>query len=239
MAKSQWSVESFLAQVSNSGLAKPNRFEVSIAVPSSLSNASLGQKVSMYCDQAVLPYTRILVSQQRIFGPPSFHPVGVEYNGEGISLQFYVDREMNVKRFFDRWADTIVDRTTHTTNYQQNYLTPITISQLDESDTIVYQVQLIDAFPVSIGALQLDHSGQNQVHRLNVNFNFRRWIEKAVDRSASGIIATKSAGPDANNRGIFITQPNNIAPNFRNYGQQTNPNDGKFSNVRDPYNLVN
>jgi hypothetical protein len=238
MAKSQWSVENFLAQVSNGGLAKPNRFEVSIAVPRCMSDAALGQKVSMYCDQAVLPYTRILTSRQQIFGPPSFHPVGVEYNGEGISLQFYLDREMNVKRFFDRWVDGIVNRTTHTTNYQRNYLTPITISQLDESDTITYQVQLIDAFPVTVQALQLDSSGSNQVHRLSVNFNFRRWVENAVERSAPGSTATKSAGPDG--RGIYITPPNNIAPDFRggNYGQQTGPSGG-YSTVRDVYNLVN
>ena len=226
MAKSQWSVENFLAQVSNSGLAKPNRFEVSIAVPKSMSDASMGQKVSMYCDQAILPYTRILTARQQIFGPPSFHPVGVEYNGEGISLQFYLDREMNIKRFFDRWVDSIVDRTTHTTNYQDRYLTPITISQLDEADSITYQVELIDAFPVSVQALQLDHNGSNQVHRLSVNFNFRSWVEKAIDGTGRNT-ATKSAGPDG--RGIYISPPNNIAPDFRG---------GGYSAVRDVYNLV-
>ena len=180
MAKAQWSIGNFLSEVSGRGLAKPARFEVVIDIPPCLVNSDLApmaKTVSMFCEQTSLPYTRVITARQQIYGPPSVHPVGIEYNGENISMQFYVDREMRVKRFFDSWVDGIIDRTEHSTNYQKNYLTSITVNQLDEADNVTYAVKLWDIFPTAVQALQLDNNVVNQVHRLNVSFAFRKWTE--------------------------------------------------------------
>lgn len=239
MASSNWNVTNFLAEVSSKGLAKPCRFEVMIDLPACVQDNALGQQVSMYCEQAQLPYTRILTSRQQLFGPPSFHPVGVEYNGEGVSLQFFVDRDMQVKRFFDAWANGIIDRTTFTANYQQNYLSQIYVSQLDEADNITYKCKLIDAFPTTVQALQLDGSMAGQVHRLNVTFNFRKWIEVAVGLDEKARV-TKST--PIGNIGIVNGQIDfKIGPDFRSVfnGNQTEPGGSGYSNIRDSYYLNN
>lgn len=209
MAKSQWNVNNFLSEVSNRGLAKPCRFEVVIDLPQCLLNTTLApmaQTVSMFCDQASLPYSRVITARQQIYGPPSVHPVGIEYNGENMSLQFLVDREMRVKRFFDTWIDGIIDRTEHSTNYQNSYLTTIRINQLDEADNINYAVQLTDAYPNAVQALQLDHTAGGQVHKLTVSFAFRKWSEVTkFDQNQPE--STKSAGP-VSERGVNINLNN-------------------------------
>lgn len=218
MAKAQWSIDNFLSEVNGRGLAKPARFEVIIDVPPCMVNtdlAPMAKTVSMYCDQASLPYSRVITSRQQIYGPPSLHPVGIEYNGENISMQFYVDREMRVKRFFDTWIDGIIDRTEHSTNYQRNYLTSITINQLDEADNVNYAVKLIDAFPTAVQALQLDNNAVNQVHRLNVSFAFRKWTE-VTNFSQPAPETTKANGPAAAQNGvrIFNNYRLGVGPNF-------------------------
>lgn len=220
MAASKWNVSNFLAEVSTKGLAKPCRFEVTINMPKCLSGNAAGQQVSMMCDQAILPYSRVLTSRQQIFGPPSFHPVGVDYNGEGVSLQFYVDRDMNVKRFFDAWTDGIIDRKSFTAFYQENYLTTILVSQLDEADNITYQIKLIDAFPVGVQALMLDAQAINQVHRLSVNFNYRKWEEVQIGADSKPEFTKTSPQQNLTIRNGSVEY--NIGPNFSGGGYAQN-----------------
>jgi hypothetical protein len=53
-------------------------------------------------------------------------------------------------------------------------------------------VELIEAFPRSVAMMELNNSTQNQVHKLNVTFAYRKWI---AAKMSSGIIL-----PGSNNR---------------------------------------
>jgi hypothetical protein len=217
MASSQWKIDNFISEVHTNGLAKPSRFEVSIVVPDCMRDNSMGQKISMFCDQAFFPAQRILLSRQQLFGPPSQHPVGVDYGGEGITLQFYVDREMKVKRFFDKWLQGIISPADYTARYQRNYLSQINVIQLDESNTETYKVSVIDAFPSSMLALNLDANSTNQVHKLSVTFSFRRWVEEVIAPSSA-----PQTSPGKPSVSIYDTNTN-IGPDFRGgyYGEAT------------------
>ena len=224
MAKATNNITNFLAEVRNKGLSKPNRFEISIQNPPCVTNKSWGQKVNMFCDQAIFPQTRIITSRQQLFGPPEFRPVGVDYGGDNLSLQFLVDREMQVKQYFDSWMDGIVNRTTYTTNYKQNYITSMVIKQLDEADNVTYQVKVEDVFPVVVNVLNLDSNMGGSVHKLNVTFNYRRWIPQAVSpdslpefsksspisnlRVQNGNVQFTNTNPTAQQQGNGLSTPN-------------------------------
>ena len=45
----------------------------------------------------------------RIAGPSYKRPYNIDYGGEGISLTFHVDRNMDVKGYFDLWMANIID----------------------------------------------------------------------------------------------------------------------------------
>lgn len=187
---SNFSIDNFRSEVLAGGLSKPNRFEVIITAPPCCNALLANNKfkmaspglVSLFCTQASLPQTRILTSRQQIFGPPSYHPQGAEYGGDSLSLQFYLDTQMSVKTFFDTWMDGIVNRNTGEVYFANNYMCQgLTITQLDEEDDPTYRIKFDDVFPTAVTPLQLDHGMSNQVHKLNVTFNYRRWHRIEVE----------------------------------------------------------
>jgi len=177
MSKSSFNLSLFLSAIREDSLARVNRFEVMIPSPTGMSdvNRSYADFTSLYCEMASLPPDNISTKSFKIFGPTYQRPFGAEYGGEGISLTFHVDRDMNVKKFFDDWTSVVVDPDSGLVNYQENYTSTITLKQLDEQENITYELELYEAFPRSSNLLELNNSAQNQTHRLNVLFAYRYW----------------------------------------------------------------
>ena len=162
------------------GLARTNRFEVAIIPPPALSQ--YGGMVSILCEQANLPMLNLGVKPFRIHNAPAYQrPISIEYGGEGLSFTFHLDGDMLLKRFFDDWSHMIVDKNTYLVNYHENYATSVFVSQLNEQDQVVYEVEFTEAFPRNLNLVQLDHTAQNQTQRLVVMFNYRIW--KDVQRT--------------------------------------------------------
>lgn len=173
-------LNNFLSQVLTKGLARPVRYEVTILPPSGLRGTltdvrGASNKVSLFCEIAALPQLNVLTRNQRTYGPFTPRPFGVEYGGDALTMSFYVDQEMDVKVFFDKWMQLIVNPSTYNVSYMRTYTSNIIINQLNETDDVVYRVILEDAFPRSMNMLELNASATNQVHRLNVSFTYRRY----------------------------------------------------------------
>ena len=179
MAKSNFNLSQFIGAVREDSLARVNRFEVIINTPKDLllsgKNRSNARAVSLYCEMASLPPVNISTKSFKIFGPTYQRPFGAEYGGEGISLTFHVDRDMQVKKFFDEWTATVVDPDSGLVGFQEDYISTLTLKQLNEHDEVTYELELEEAFPRSVNLLELNNSAQNQTHRLNVLFAYRYW----------------------------------------------------------------
>lgn len=171
-----FTIRDFQTRVRTDGLARPNRFEVQIGVPRALLQLTReAPLISLFCESANLPVQNINVRQQRIYGPVYQRPVGTDYGGEGITLTFIVDNNMFVRGFFDAWLKAIVHPEEFYVHYKDNYVVPIRISQLNEQEAATYIVILEDAFPRSVSLMEVNNTTQNQVHKLTVNFAYRRW----------------------------------------------------------------
>ena len=177
MAKANFNLSQFIGAVRSDSLARVNRFEVFINAPSTLIGKNIANSgaVSLYCEMASLPPVNISTKSFKIFGPTYQRPFGAEYGGEGISLTFHVDRDMQVKKFFDDWTSRIVDPDTGFVGFQEDYISTIRLRQLNEQDEVTYELELEEAFPRSVNLLELNNSAQNQTHRLNVLFAYRYW----------------------------------------------------------------
>lgn len=175
---SNFSLKNFKAKVASEGLARPTRFEVEIYPPNAMSSV-YGRRetetVNLFCEITSLPPYIVGVRPQRLYGPTIYRPFGAEYGGEGISMTFYLDRSMNVKSFFDTWIEQIVNPNTYHVSYSQSYSTSMLIWQLDEQNKTTYGARLDDAFPRSIVPIELNSSNQNSIHRMVVNFAYRKW----------------------------------------------------------------
>lgn len=185
MAKANFSLNNFTSEIlGKSSLARNNRFEVIIALPGGLDGSKYNQKlISLYVEQTSIPLLNIAVKSQKIFGPSYQRPFASEYGGEGISLNFHVDRNMAVRNFFEDWMHLIVNKNNFTIGYQEEYATTLNIRQLDEQDNVTYEVELIEAFPRNMNLMDLNHSASNQTHRLSVLFAYRYWQNVNSKRS--------------------------------------------------------
>jgi hypothetical protein len=131
------------------------------------------------CESASLPAMSISTKPFRIYGASYQRPISSEFNGDGITLSFYIDNQMEVKSFFDAWMFKVVNPNSFNVSYQKEYVSQIKIAQLDEQNTESYSVYLEDAFPRAVNMLDLNMGATNQVHKLNVTFAYRRWFPES------------------------------------------------------------
>jgi hypothetical protein len=168
----------FIASVKTEGLMQTNRFDVVIPLPPILNDNSIYvgdvQKILLHCDSVVLPGINISTNGARTFGEMRDMPYEKTY--EDIVLSFYVDNTMQVKLFFDTWANESVQSiVTRKFNYYQKYVTPrIYIHVNDRMENTKYTVRLFDAYPKSVGAIQLD-TGSREIMKMTVVMNYRYW----------------------------------------------------------------
>ena len=177
---SNFSISNFISEVNNRGLARPTRFEVFILPPPELGSlTSSGRFVSLMCESASLPAMTVSTKPFRIYGASYQRPISSDFNGDGITLSFYIDNQMEVKSFFDAWMFKVVNPNSFNVSYQKEYVSQIKIAQLDEKNNESYSIYLEDAFPRAINMLDLNMGLTNQVHKLNVTFAYRRWFPES------------------------------------------------------------
>ena len=168
------------------GLARTNRYTISIATPISIKEEvqSTGvnlQTVHMFCDQVQLPGLNVNTSQIKTFG--EIREMPYEFNYDPLQMNFYVDKNMVVKSFFDKWIQSIQNGTYRTFNYYDQYISPsITISVQDLNDDRRYAVSIYEAYPKTISAVQMGYD-QKDVMKLSVSMNYKYWLATNIPDS--------------------------------------------------------
>ena len=212
MSKSHFSLSNFQSLVGTSVLARTNRFEVIITPPRINQKKDISELSSLFCEVSNLPPLNINVKPFKIYGPNHQRPVGSDYGGDGLSMTFHLDSKMSIKRYFDDWMEGIVTRDTYNVNYQTNYVTSILLRQLrpsegldsidgsnlnqngqtfplkinpfEDKDDIMYEIELLEAFPRSMNIVEFNNSAQNQTQRLTVVFAYRYWRRTDIQKFA-------------------------------------------------------
>jgi hypothetical protein len=166
------SLNDFISQIKKDGLARQNRFTVTIG-NLSLGNNKVtidGKIVTLFCEQALLP--SLSLSSQGVKSYGESREVVYDRNFESITLTFLVDKNMEVKKYFDMWIDTIISPNTRNASYYDTYCKDITILVQDTKDNNVYETVLREAYPKTIGAISLDYNNKD-IMKLQVTFNYK------------------------------------------------------------------
>lgn len=185
-----FNVQEFQTKVFVDGLAEPSKFEMMISPPRVLAREiNLTKTVSLLTEISNFPPLNIMVRTMNLYGPQHQRPVSMDFGGDGLAASFYLDRQMQVKRFFDTWMASIVNAGTHNVAYQSDYITEMTIRQLSDggnqdprgsTERPTYAVTLQEAFPRSMNLVDLNTGAQNQTSRLTVVFAFRKWTYEST-----------------------------------------------------------
>ena len=182
---------------SKGGIAQPNLWKVQLP---SLRGVTSSYDLNLLCRDVQLP-GRQIVTQERTIGMKS-KKVAYSYLQEDVSMTFLVLNDYGIKEYFETWHEQIIDFDTKELRYKDTYTYDITISQLKKKrkkgatlnfninlnadtladvfdfdikrDEVVYECKLINAFPTTVNALQLNNE-QNGLLELNVQLSYDDW----------------------------------------------------------------
>jgi hypothetical protein len=140
------------------------------------ANPAVSRYLSLQCETAELPGKTLVTDDVKIYGPTYKVPYQVQY--AETTLTFICTNDFYERKLFERWMEAIMP--TDTNNFRfpkgQNskYMTEITVKQYNDDVTQIFATKLIDAYPISIAAQQLNWNDDN-FHRLSIQFAYYRY----------------------------------------------------------------
>ena len=181
-------------------VAQSSQYLLTLSIPAAvrskvadLSNLDL-DNIALSCSEANLPGSSLAT-----------HDVTNDYQGvtekmayrriydDVLGLTFYVDRNYNVIKLFERWIDYISGITDPTTfkspftnqrvSYPKTYKNDIFLTKFEKDHLsnestlpkVTFDYTFIQAFPRDITAIPLSYE-QGQILKCNVSFSFIRYV---------------------------------------------------------------
>ena len=192
---------------SDDGYASPNRFEVVLPTPASNASTSGGglfsifqsfyagltgeadkRSISLRCESVTLPgRTLNTLDDTNIYGPVRQIVDGVTY-AEDITMMFQSSSGLAERAFFEDWQRNAFNEGNWNVNYHKNYVSTIEIYLLDKKDNRRYGIKLFDAFPRTIGAIDLNYASNNEMIKTPVTFSFRYWETADTNRQSGNLL---------------------------------------------------
>ena len=173
------------------GVAKPSGYEVLFFPPVGASqtpstvntffrqmfkNITDGdqREVSMQCHKIEFPGRNLdSTPDTNIYGPSREIVSGFSF--AEITASFYQSNNYKEKQFFETWQRLCYDPNTFAMGYYDEYVGKIQIYSLDNDGLRRYGVELIECFPKTIAAQQLDALPSTTAQTCDVSFSYRYW----------------------------------------------------------------
>jgi len=198
MEKSKMSVSAFLSAAS-AGLARPNKYEIELTLPPGIQSAwdgvslnstagvigSVGMRLNsngalnMMCHTVTMPQRSLMTTDLRQYGSPYKVPHSQSY--DTIALSFYARPELQERKFFETWQQTVVNITSNTMNFYYEYVSDVKIHQLDAKGNRTYSIIAYEAYPLSVGVVDYSYSSMNAIQNITAVLTFKHWKNAEFD----------------------------------------------------------
>ena len=178
------------------GYASPNRFEVDLPDISLMSkvdgylceDTSDKEMRNMLCTAVNIPGKTIVTADREIGIQKTATAVG--HSMPIVTLTFYLTNTYSMKNYFDEWQQCV---TSHGENgamhvgYYKNYVKDVTLKQYTRNARRSFEVFLIDAYPVTVGQIQLSNQPQTQIAEVTVELAYRTFVTKRSNQGLGGL----------------------------------------------------
>jgi len=181
MATADFSPEKIRSVVNRrGGFSTSDRFQISFEGGGDFLSTRFGKDADLayLCENVALPTKSIAGVGKMIYGLEYQMPYRQSY--PEVAMTFYCTRDMSEKIAFDEWQNLIVNPHTGDLSFHDDYTCNIKISKYakdatDFSSTPVYSILLEKAWPSIVAEVQLTHSAGNEITRLPVTFQYKKW----------------------------------------------------------------
>ena len=168
------------------GFARPNNYLVTLPDLGGVSSREL----NVLCRSTALPAKQVLTTERRI--GMEMQKVAYGYAVPDVSMTFYCMNDYGVKKYFDEWRAITVGEEIGELKYKNDYAKTVTIHQLRKplvglskalgplranvgiGGGSVYSVELREAFPTTVSAIQLNNELDGLVE-LTVEMSYTNW----------------------------------------------------------------
>lgn len=170
-------IDDFKATLSKRGFARPTLFRVEFTdIPGILQNtlgvSEILKDLHFFAESAEFPGIQILTQDVRYYDLTSKFAYGKAH--DDLNLTFRLDRDFQVKKFFDVWVNSIYDRKTGNVYYKQTYVGSLQIYQVMENGFSSYAVEFDEVFPIQVGQISLGWDSTGSYSRLPITLAFKR-----------------------------------------------------------------
>ena len=166
---------------------------------------SLKERLFFFCSGAQLPDRTIEdTTADQFYGPERMIARGMNF--APLGLTFMLDSELSERAVFESWQNIIINQRTFNANFYDEYVGKVFIFPLHENRSEAtntkpkgidnpdmsgplarltlsgYYCELIEAYPKSIGAVELGYEKGSEFAKQSVTFNYRYWRSNATLR---------------------------------------------------------
>lgn len=170
----------FISKVKSTGLAKTNRYRVTIATPALMPEfMNSGRLITLFCESTSLPGQVVATTHQNIMGEPREFPYSKFY--DNITLSFYIDNNFEVKGFFDNWLNSVSNTQNKITSYYKDYIAPTVLIEVlpMDSEVSTYSITLHEAYPKGISPIRLSADSRD-IAKIGVSLNYKYYTTSHV-----------------------------------------------------------
>ena len=174
------------------GLARSNRFDILMIPPAeAFDDIEDARDINILCETCSLPGRQIQTFEHAYFRQQI--KVAESFINEDVSFTFNLTSDYFIKDIFDRWTNLIIDRNSYKKNYDSVYKRDVGIFQNDVKNKKVYGIKLINAFPISVQAIELDSSA-GEIQKVTVDFTYEDFEELIIKQPNNDVGASLPPG---------------------------------------------
>ena len=167
-----FTISEFAGKLSTFGLASPNKFKIEFqGIPVGLNDRQL----DFMCEQVDIAGRSVQsimnleygIRREVAYNAPAYNP---------LNLTFICTGELKEKRLLDQWNNLIVDSTkgfdvAYYDTYAKGCSLKVT-SLKPDGETNAFSITYKEVYPKSVQSIQLNHSTQNTVLRVNAEMQY-------------------------------------------------------------------
>ena len=167
------------------GGSQSNKYRVTIPLLSKLQNSLYpdARKLSILCKEAMLGAKNIQPAELWHYGRRYTIRSEMQYDSL-LSLTFYDDNTLSLRRLFDHWFFLVDNATQATASFlgtslianNLSYKTNIEVSALNGEGQEIYGYLYTEAFPSTIDASTLSADATDQIIEFNVMFQYMEML---------------------------------------------------------------
>lgn len=189
-------VDEILANIIQNGFANPSRYRVDIYRNTPLNGSLVGvnnaatqsqgfRNFSINCEMATLPGVGVTTSDRRYYGPTRKMPYNILHND--LNLSFYCSEDHRERKYFDAWVEQIANMDNFDIGFYDEYVSTIKVVNFDNSNRVALEMEIYEAYPLSVTPIDLGYSNMSTQAKVMVNFAYYKYKKLSGSNAISQV----------------------------------------------------